>query len=95
VVRPKRLHIIGGIGVVKKNYLKKIAALALAIMIITVVLVGVVNAPSVSGANEPSERFRGYNLATASWDNSDLGKAYTEGDFVSYQLRIDSASKIW
>ncbi len=42
-----------------------------------------------------SEQFLGYNSQTATWDNSNLGKAYNEGDFVSYQLMIQSSSKIW
>ena len=42
-----------------------------------------------------AEDFVGYNLQTGQWDNSNLGKAYTEGDFVSYQLQLTTASKIW
>ncbi|NLX47252.1 MAG: hypothetical protein GXY70_03675, partial [Euryarchaeota archaeon] len=43
----------------------------------------------------PAEHFVGYDLESDTWVNSDLGKAYMEGDFVSYQLRIDNTSAIW
>jgi hypothetical protein len=46
-------------------------------------------------AKEPSERFLGYNLERGLWTTGNLGKAYFEGDFVSYQLRIDISSKVW
>jgi len=46
-------------------------------------------------AKEPSERFKGYNSAQGKWVVGNLGKDYAEGDFVSYQLRIDSDSKMW
>lgn len=46
-------------------------------------------------AKEPSERFKGYNSEQGKWVVGNLGKDYAEGDYVSYQLRIDSASKIW
>ena len=47
------------------------------------------------GAAEPSERFKGYNKERDKWVVGNLGKDYVEGDFVSYQLRIDKTSKIW
>ncbi len=54
---------------------------------------GIVNyAAALSGA---SEQFQGYNLDTGKWVNANLGSAYMEGDFVSYQLMIQSSSKIW
>jgi hypothetical protein len=46
-------------------------------------------------AAEPSERFLGYNKQRSKWVTGNLGKAYVEGDYVSYQLRIDKSSKIW
>lgn len=46
-------------------------------------------------AKEPAERFKGYNKEKGVWTTGNLGKAYVEGDFVSYQLRIDKASKVW
>jgi len=46
-------------------------------------------------AKEPSERFKGYNSQQGKWVVGNLGKDYAEGDFVSYELRIDSDSKIW
>ncbi len=46
-------------------------------------------------AVEPAERFKGYNLERGLWVVGNLGKAYVEGDFVSYELRIDKASKLW
>ena len=49
----------------------------------------------VATAKEPSERFKGYNTQSAKWTTGNLGKAYFEGDFVSYMLRISSASKAW
>ncbi len=47
---------------------------------------------SAAGA---SEQFQGYNLETGKWVPSNLGSAYIEGDFVPYQLMIQSSSKIW
>lgn len=46
-------------------------------------------------AAEPSERFKGYNKQRDKWVTGNLGKAYVEGDYVSYQCRIDISSKIW
>lgn len=51
--------------------------------------------PMVRAPTEPSERFKGYNTQTAKWTTGNLGKAYVEGDFVSYMLRIDVTSKVW
>ncbi|MCW4021356.1 MAG: hypothetical protein NWF14_09050, partial [Candidatus Bathyarchaeota archaeon] len=71
---------------------KKIV-IAIAIFVMSLVLFSVcINA---AGAKEPSERFKGYNTESAKWTTGNLGKAYFEGDFVSYMLRIDKASKIW
>lgn len=42
-----------------------------------------------------SERFLGYNKQKGKWTTGNLGKDYVEGDYVSYQLRIDNSSKIW
>jgi hypothetical protein len=50
---------------------------------------------NLAGAAEPSERFKGYNKQRERWVVGNLGKAYVEGDFVSYQLRIDETSKVW
>ena len=50
---------------------------------------------NIAGAKEPSERFKGYNKQRDKWVVGNLGKAYVECDFVSYQLRIDTASKMW
>ncbi|MBN1678456.1 MAG: Ig-like domain repeat protein [Candidatus Thermoplasmatota archaeon] len=52
-------------------------------------IVGLVNA---GGA---AEQFDGYNKESGKWVNANLGKAYVEGDFVSYQLKLLSSSKIW
>lgn len=42
-----------------------------------------------------SEQFQGYNKDTGKWVNANLGSAYVEGDFVSYELQILSTSKAW
>ncbi len=50
---------------------------------------------NTASAAEPSERFLGYNTEKDKWTTGNLGPAYVEGDFVSYQLRIDVDSKVW
>lgn len=50
---------------------------------------------NISEATDPSERFKGYNKQRDKWVVGNLGKDYVEGDFVSYQLRIDLDSKLW
>ncbi|MDH5449249.1 MAG: hypothetical protein OEX01_09660, partial [Candidatus Bathyarchaeota archaeon] len=52
-----------------------------------ILCLGCINA---TGAKEPSERFKGYNKQRDKWVVGNLGKAYVECDFVSYQLRIDT-----
>jgi len=61
-------------------------------LISLVLYLGCINA---TGAKQPSERFKGYNKQRAKWTVGNLGKAYVEGDFVSYQLRIAKTSKVW
>jgi len=50
---------------------------------------------NATGAGLPSERFLGYNTEIGKWTTGNLGKAYVEGDWVSYQLWIDKGSKVW
>jgi uncharacterized surface anchored protein len=76
---------------------KKVAALVAMALLLLIVFVGMVNSPNASGTaiNGPSELFLGYNEQSSSWTPGNLGNGYTEGDFASYQLRIDSSSKVW
>ena len=66
----------------------------MAFLLITSLILGIGSVYPV-GAKIPSERFKGYNLQKSKWTTGNLGKDYYEGDFVSYQLRIDDSSKIW
>ena len=50
--------------------------------------------PVTVNAN-PGEDFYGYNLESGTWTKGNLGKDYVEGDWVSYQLFMDNASKVW
>ena len=71
---------------------KTIAVMTILFLAILILCLGCISA---TGAKEPSERFKGYNKERDKWTVGNLGKAYVEGDFVSYQLRIDKASKVW
>ena len=71
---------------------KTIAVMTILFLTALILCLGCISA---TGAKEPSERFKGYNTERDKWTTGNLGKAYVEGDFVSYQLRIDSASKVW
>jgi len=71
---------------------KTIALMTILLLASLILCLGFISA---TGAKEPSERFKGYNTESAKWTTGNLGKAYFEGDFVSYMLRIDKASKIW
>ena len=71
---------------------KTIAVITILFLAILILCLGCISA---TGAKEPSERFKGYNKERDKWTVGNLGKAYVEGDFVSYQLRIDKASKVW
>jgi len=66
-----------------------VVAIALA-MVVSVL--GVMNTVSAAGAGE---QFLGYDLAAGKWQKADLGKGYSEGDWVSYQLKIQDNSPIW
>jgi len=84
-------------GTVKRIDISKVLSILLAILMIsagftTLLSIGVNTGTEVSYT---SEHFLGYDLESGTWVNADLGKAYMEGDFVSYQLRLDSDSKIW
>ncbi len=81
-----------------KGQIRVTAALAILIAALMVLSTFVVVAPIVekaSAAANPNEEFRGYNLEQNKWTTGNLGKAYYEGDFVSYQLWIGQGSKIW
>ncbi|MEE9370632.1 MAG: hypothetical protein V3W45_04080, partial [Sedimentisphaerales bacterium] len=41
------------------------------------------------------ESYWGYNTEQDKWTHGNLGKAYLEGDWVSYQLVISNDSKVW
>jgi hypothetical protein len=75
----------------KKGYLLAI----LAVLFLTSLIILSLSSGNVTGAKEPPERFKGYNKERGKWTSGNLGKAYVEGDFVSYQLRIDKSSKVW
>ncbi len=77
--------------------IKKIASILIAVLMISAGFVTLLQfaADTGSGESYPAEHFVGFDLESGTWVNSDLGKAYMEGDFVSYQLRLDSSSKIW
>jgi len=53
---------------------------------------GVLNAAAAPGA---AEQFLGYDKGVGKWEGANLGKAYSEGDWVSYQLKILDRSPIW
>ncbi|MEM2944245.1 MAG: SdrD B-like domain-containing protein, partial [Methanomassiliicoccales archaeon] len=76
------------------NRNRKLLGLILALLMLVAGAFTMVSENTVVAA-EPSERFVGYNLEQNKWTTGDLGKAYTEGDFVSYQLKITKSSKIW
>jgi len=48
-----------------------------------------------AAATSGDELFQGYNKQRGKWVTGNLGKDYYEGEFVSYQLRITSDSKVW
>jgi hypothetical protein len=73
----------------RKKTISVIAILFLSTLILCTGYLG------TAAAKEPSERFLGYNLERELWTTGNLGKAYFEGDFVSYQLRLDTSSKVW
>jgi len=70
---------------------KIVIALTLTLLISLVLSFGF----RISIAPEPSESWAGYNLGQGKWTKGNLGSEYVEGDWVSYQLRIDPASKVW
>ncbi len=77
--------------------LKKFVSVFVAVFMVSAGFVTLLNIGVNTGAQETytSEYFVGYDLGSGSWVSSDLGKSYMEGDFVSYQLRLDNDSAIW
>jgi protocatechuate 3,4-dioxygenase beta subunit len=71
-----------------------ILVVIIAILLATATLITTSITPSTEAA-EPGEKFMGYNSESDVWTGGNLGKDYIEGDFVSYQLRIDSSSSLW
>ncbi|HUT26821.1 MAG TPA: hypothetical protein VMW85_02075, partial [Methanomassiliicoccales archaeon] len=81
-----------------RTNLAKIGALLIAIFMISAGFITILQITVESGSaadNYPAEYFVGYDSGSAVWQNANLGKAYMEGDWVSYQLRLDTGSKIW
>jgi hypothetical protein len=78
----------------KKGERRKMKTKTMTMLLLTILVLclGCIN---VAGAKEPSERFKGYNKQRDKWVVGNLGKAYFEGDFVSYQARFDETSKVW
>ncbi len=74
---------------------KSIATVLAILFLASIVISWIFINPLARAPNEPSERFKGYNTQSAKWTTGNLGKAYVEGDFVSYMLRIGKESKIW
>lgn len=74
----------------KKSYL---------LILLTILFLGsfvlFLSSRNATEAKKSSECFKGYNKERNKWTTGNLGKAYVEGDFVSYQLRIDKTSKLW
>jgi hypothetical protein len=83
------------IGGTRRSGTSVFAKVMSALMLVALVTSALGITITATAANDPSERFLGYNTESAIWTTGNLGKAYSEGDWVSYQLRIDSASKIW
>ncbi len=75
----------------KEMMIKKVLFPILA-LILALGMAGPLAAPTMAAGDES---YSGYNLEQSKWTHGNLGKAYTEGDWVSYQLVITSDSKLW
>ena len=65
------------------------------VLVVAVMVGSIFGVASSVWAPGAAEQFLGYDKGAAKWQGADLGKAYSEGDWVSYQLMIQDNSPIW